>query len=131
MRPGYDFAGWYVGDVPVTVLDALTMGDVTVTAAWTPRDYKLTAVSDGTTEMSVTFGGAYSLGSPYKTGYVFAGWRDSSGADFAATGIYSFAHDTTVVAVFTPATYEIRYDPCGGRMSGDPCLLYTSDAADE
>ena len=124
-RVGYDFAGWYVGDVPVTVLDALTMGDVTVTAAWTPRDYMLTAVSDGTTEMSVTFGGAYSLGSPYKTGYVFAGWRDSSGADFAATGIYSFAHDTTVVAVFTPATYEIRYDPCGGRMSGDPVQTVT------
>ena len=35
-RPGYRFAGWHVGDTPVTSLAGRT-GDLTVTAKWTQQ----------------------------------------------------------------------------------------------
>ena len=38
-REHYEFAGWYIGDEPVTVIEQGSYGDLTIIAKWTPIVY--------------------------------------------------------------------------------------------
>lgn len=95
-KEGYDFAGWVGEDGNATTIPAtMPAEDTTIKATWTPKQYKVTYISDvidngdGTTtdvivdgfnEKLVDYGSDVpSPEMPTKTGYTFGGWFDADG----------------------------------------------------
>ena len=75
----------------------------------------LTADQNGSVTMNAIWGSAYTtLPSVSRTGYLFAGWYDSSGTFVGNAGAgYNFTESKTLTAHWTPITYTITYHSNG------------------
>ena len=99
-REHYEFAGWYIGDEPVTVIEQGTYGDLTIIAKWTPIVYGtityelnggINAAGNPSEYTILTLGsdGAITLSSPTKTGDL--SYTSNSDGTFDVTrGVYTF-----------------------------------------
>ena len=114
-RTGYTFLGWtYAGastptkDVKIT---EGTIGSLTLTAHWDANTYTVYLNSNGGTcsqdSVSVKYNASYSLPTPERTGYTFAGWF--SGSTQYSSGTWSKAGNLTVSAKWTARTYTLTY----------------------
>lgn len=82
-REHYDFAGWYIGEVLVTALPEDSVGNLTLTSAWTPKSYSITyqlpdyAVNNPSNPSSYTVESGEIMLQPATKDYcVFVGWYD-------------------------------------------------------
>ncbi len=114
-KTGYTFKEWQKDGVKYDFSTAVT-GDITLTAAWTINQYKVTFDTDGGSpsysEKTVDYNTVITNpGMPTKTGYTFKEWqKDGKAYDFstAVTG------DITLIAKWTANKYTITFDPNGG-----------------
>ena len=127
-RAGYDFKGWKCGDADFTEIAAGTSGEVTITAQWGLKDYKITYDYNGGIAPQVANPETYRfsegvalLNSPTKENYNFAGWtidgEKVSGVDATRSG------DLTLVATWSPKVFNVTYDYAGGEAT----TLYNSN----
>ena len=105
-KAGFTFVGWD-RDMSLPITE-----DITVTAQWSSNPYTVTynANSGKVTNPStnVACGQRYTLETPTKTGYTFAGWYK----DEACTEIFDFDNDIV----------EIKFDEEGNRIYEEFCL---------
>ncbi len=91
-REHYEFAGWYIGDEPVTVIEQGSYGDLTIIAKWTPIVYgtityelngginaetnhaELTIESTLSAPKKVVYASNYDGTFDVTQGYTFEGW---------------------------------------------------------
>ena len=106
-KTGYTFLGWtYSGQTTpkknVTIATGTT-GDLSYTAHWQKSTYTVTFDANGGSvypySMSVTYDESYTLPTPTRTGYTFAGWYN--GSTKYTGGIWNTADHTTLTASWT------------------------------
>ncbi len=114
---GYTFGGWKHNGAAVTELPAGTIGDVTLTAVWTPVSYKITyqGLETGATHTNpatYTIEDAITLLAATRPGYRFTGWTKDG------TAITEIKAGTTGVLTLTAnwevETYSITYENTKG-----------------
>ena len=74
-KAGYVFDGWYLGETKVESTGTWAMDDaaIALVAKWTANTTTITLEGvEG--DVTATFGADYTLPTPLKTGYTFAGW---------------------------------------------------------
>ena len=111
-KAGYNFAGWYNGEVEYTFAEAVT-ANVTLTAKWTEiKTYTITFVVEGETVKTevVEEGKSATLPTaPEVEGKTFASWE----------GTYTnVTKDETVTAVYVTNLYSVQY-MVNGEAYGD------------
>ena len=116
-RPGYTFGGWFDANGTQYTSGTWTgTSDITLTATWTPNNYTITLNGNGatldSTSVTATYGSAYALPTPTRTGYAFAGWLDANGNQ-VTDGTWSGTSDITLTAAWTPNNYTITLDGNG------------------
>jgi len=107
-RNGYTFMGWKPA-FPAT----MPYEDMTLTAQWKPKKYKVTFMADGNVmqENTLDYGTEIILptNEPKKTGYSFIGWEPAVDATVPS-------HDVTYNAVFKRESHKITFDTDGGSV---------------
>ena len=103
-RTGYTFANWnYDFTAPIT-------RSQTIAASWTANTYTVTFnANDGQVSPAskqVTFDAAYTLPTPTRTGYTFAGWYD--GTTKVTNGTWRMVSDKALTAHWT-ARNDVAY----------------------
>ena len=83
VKIGYTFRGWYNGNTPVSSSTKMGDSDVTLTAKWDRKTYKLSYNVNGGKESYATkdilyLGKLGTLPTPSRTGYTFKGWYNGS-----------------------------------------------------
>lgn len=83
VKTGYTFRGWYNGNTPVSSSTKMGDSDVTLTAKWDRKTYKLSYNVNGGKESYATKDILYLdklgiLPTPTRTGYTFKGWYNGS-----------------------------------------------------
>lgn len=137
-KTGYTFGGWRVtsqsgnwtlnGVYPARYSLNGKYGSPTLTAVWTPIDYKITFVEDGgstVTDINYTIEDTITLPSSTKTGYNFTNWRvTSAGGNFSSNATFNSGAsltnrygNVTMIAQWTPKTYNITFNANGGVFS--------------
>lgn len=119
-KAGYDFGGWYADELLTTayVFTSMPANNVNLYAKWTPKNFSLSFVTNGGTEITSV---SYAYGStitaptaPTKDGFDFVGWY----SDELLTTAYVFqtmpANNVILYAKWTPKTYTITYNTNGG-----------------
>lgn len=105
---GYTFMGWKPA-FPAT----MPYEDMTLTAQWKPKKYKVTFMADGNVmqENTLDYGTEIILptNEPKKTGYSFIGWEPAVDATVPS-------HDVTYNAVFKRESHKITFDTDGGSV---------------
>ncbi|MCL2521906.1 MAG: InlB B-repeat-containing protein, partial [Erysipelotrichales bacterium] len=119
-REGHTFAGWYNGTDSIALTGTWTIAnDVTLVATWTANNYTITLDVNGGNALvpntqNVTFGQPYTLPTPTRTGFTFAGWYN--GTDLIPLdGTWDITNDTTLIAQWTANTYTITFNVNGGN----------------
>ncbi len=130
-RTGYNFAGW-TGSNGTTAQTSVSVakgsnGNKTFTANWTAVNYSISYTMNGGACSSYTNSytietNNFSLCTPTRNGYTFAGWTGSNGTTRqtsvsipkGSTGNKSYT------ANWTPTNYTISYTLNGGSVSGNP-----------
>lgn len=106
-KTGYTFLGWtYSGQTTptktVTIAEG-TMGSLSYTANWQKNTYTVTFDANGgsvsPTSKQVTYDETYTVPTPTRTGYTFAGWY--SGGTKYTGGTWKTAGHTTLTASWT------------------------------
>ena len=118
-RTGYDFLGWYDGDVKWDFDKMVAYDDITLVGKWRAKEYKLTLdYGDGRPkdDKKVVYDQAYTLSVPARVGYVFLGWYDESSVCLPDSGVWKRTDDTTVYARWELEGYKIHFDACGGEL---------------
>jgi len=121
MPEGYEFSGWYDGNTKYKTSGTWqTDGDVWLSAKYSPADYKVTFDANGGTVSPkykmITYHEDYTLPTPTRTGYDFAGWYYKS--DRITDGYsWSITANVTLEAAWTPKTYRIYFETNGGYLS--------------
>ena len=114
-RTGYTFGGWYNGDTKIESGIWNYTTDMTLTALWTAATYTITLdPNDGEIEddsITVTYDQSYTLPTPTRTGFDFAGWYN--GTKRYASGKWKDASNVTLTAKWIPKEYVITYDNYG------------------
>ncbi|MBR2381710.1 MAG: leucine-rich repeat protein [Clostridia bacterium] len=110
-RPGYTFGGWFDANGTQYTSGTWTgTSDITLTAAWTPNNYTITLNGNGatldSTSVTATYGSAYALPTPTRTGYTFAGWLDANGNQ-VTDGTWTGLADLALTASWTANSYNI------------------------
>ena len=127
----------------------------TYTVQYVPNKYTLTLNSNGGTYNSMAWNVSFPLtyatgdydriGCPQRTGYLFNGWFDGSGAqiydangdalpctywsNYGASAYYQYTGDLTVYAYWTPITYYVSYDGNGSTGGSTATSTLTYDTA--
>ena len=122
-KTGYTFSGWYNGNSSFKSSGTWTLlENISLTAKWTPKKYKLIFNSAGGSSVSsktVTYDSSYSVSSSTKKGYNFVGWFDASGNQYSG-GVWKTDAPTgevTVTARWEPIQYKISLNANGGSLS--------------
>ncbi len=128
LKDYHDFAGWYIGDEPVTkIFEKFQGGDIVVRATWTPKMYMITydtkdgRFPGGSAVASYIYGvGIDELVVPTKDHYEFGGWMAVRTGEI----LWSIGKDrhenftaesgNQLEAVWTAETFDITYDYDGG-----------------
>ena len=117
---GYVFDGWLLnGEYYGKDSIKYTVGnDITLVALWSEAKYTITYYANGgeleNYYQSVTYGKAFELPTPTRTGYTFIGWYLNGTLYNANT--YEFANDISLHASWIANQYTITYDVNGGSM---------------
>ena len=145
-KTGYDFAGWYIGTTKVTginvganaifssaddmyaKLKTRTIGNQTVTAKWTPKQYSIWLYNqDGqdtqvdSAEYNSSISSIFHFNRcPWSepTGYKFAGWFTAPTGGAKYTGNEKVTGNMNLYAQYSPIAYTITYNLNGGSISG-------------
>lgn len=139
-RTGYDFDCWKVtaaaagsnftvGDEFTDAIPINKYGSVTLQAQWTPVEYTITLVSDGTNGGSKNYNiesASFTLGASTLAGYNFVNWKvtGASGSwalneTYASNAVISGKYGSPVLrAQFTPKAYTITYLDRSGSQIG-------------
>ena len=112
-RAGYTFIGWTGTDLAdktmTVVIPTGSYGNRTYTANWQANDYNVAFDANGgnvnVDSQTVTFDSAYTLPTPTRTGYTFAGWLN--GDTKYNGGTWTTASDITLTAKWTANTNTI------------------------
>ena len=128
-RTGYTFLGWYDGDDQVTSIQTGTTGALSLEAHWNDGDsFVVTLDPNGgevtETSIEVQYDHAYSLPTPTRLGYTFAGWYDGSTL-ISNSGTWQLASNKILVAHWTIINYSITYELNGGVNSSTNPSTYT------
>ena len=108
-RTGYTFAGWYDGTTQATNDTWQATDNVTLTAHWTANTYAVTFNAndgDAVEPLQVTYDADYTLPTPTREGYTFAGWYD--GITQVTDGVWQTTDNMTLTAHWT-ARDDIAY----------------------
>lgn len=112
-RTGYTFIGWTGTDLAdktmTVVIPTGSYGDRTYTANWQANDYNVAFDANGgnvnVDSQTVTFDLAYTLPTPTRTGYTFAGWYN--GSTLYNDGKWQTANSITLTAQWTANTNTV------------------------
>ena len=128
---GYTFNGWYNGSNKVTEIATGSIGNITLTANWTPITYTITY--EGTKGASNSNPATYTIESDTitlkdisVTGYTFNGWYN--GNDKVTEIATGSTGNITLTANWTPITYTITYEGTKGATNTNP-TTYTIESA--
>ena len=109
-RIGYTFDGWYYNGNKVESGVWNFDSNVTLTAKWTKKQYTVTLDANGGSgvdaSQTATYDSSYTLPTPTRTGYNFAGWF--CGTTQYSGGTWLTPENTTLVAKWTART-DISY----------------------
>ncbi len=126
-RDGFGFAGWYNGDVQVSSGEWMILGDVTLFAIWDTHDYRITYDANGGTVdktiQGISYGEAFTVPIPKRTGYTFMGWyADGKSVN---TSAYAYTSDMTFVAEWLENRYTVEYVTNGGQPISGGSVLFS------
>lgn len=131
-KTGHTFLGWNRSNTAAQALASpvknLTEagGSVTLYAVWEKNSYNVTCVygngAANSTE-SRKFGDTFSLSTPERTGYTFAGWNDGTNTYAAGESFTVPAKNVTLTAQWTINKYTVSYS--------DPQNVYNGIAAEQ
>jgi uncharacterized repeat protein (TIGR02543 family) len=133
-KVGFTFAGWNDGTTTHVGGASITLSTSKVfVAQWSAQSFSITYDGNGSTSGSVTAGSYVAGGVPYaiaangftKTGYSFAGWKDSTNASFTVGAGYSTAANLTLIAQWTASSFTITYNG-NGSTGGSPAVASES-----
>ncbi len=103
--------------------------DMTVTAIPTAKSYTISFDTEDE-DMTVTFDGAYTLPTPTKTGYTFAGWKHGENSVSASGDKWNIdGENITLTATWTAKEYTVTLNPAGGALTGETSVKVTYNAA--
>ena len=111
-KPGYEFAGWYNGDTPVTDLNG-HYEDLTLTAHWSKAlEYNIIynlngGINDSSNPNSYTVEDNITLREPTRVGYKFLGWYNGN---IKIETISNLTGDLVLEAKWEVMSYTISYD---------------------
>ena len=119
-RTGYIFLGWYDGDTKHNVSATWTTeNNITLTAKWQAKTYIITFNANGgsvsPSSKQVTYGSAYSLPTPTRTGYTFLGWYNGV-TKYNMSDTWTTENNITLTAKWTKV-YTITFNANGGSVS--------------
>ena len=125
-RTGYDFGGWYEGDLPAATSKAYEQ-DTTLTAHWVPKQM-VVCFMDGDNLYDIAVPDYDSKlerpADPVRAGYTFAGWY----TDEECTQAYNFADpvraDFDLHAKWTANSYTVTFDTAGGTAVDAQTVAY-------
>jgi len=138
-RVGYTFGGWFYNGNKVESGAWKIDANATLTALWTKNLYTVTFDANGgvcdESSKTVTYDESYTLPSPSRTGYTFAGWF--CGDVEYSGGTWLTLEDTTLVAKWTPKTdidyvvnhYQQNANDDGYTLESTENLKGTADAS--
>jgi len=116
-KDGYRFVEWQMPDGTAYDFSSPVTSDITLKAAWTPRDYTITFAPQGGEvnpgSLSVIYNTEVgTLPTPTKTGYDFDGWYSaiSGGVKYTDETVYTDVVDITLYARWTPIKYTITFE---------------------
>ena len=130
-KTGYTFLGWVGTDVAEpTVNVEITSGSIgnrSYVAKWSANTYTVTFDSNGSgdsfDDMTVTYDKSFTLPTPTRSGYEFAGWFEGSAP--YTNGIWATNKNVDLVAAWTKNGYAISYDLDAGSVDGTNPTTYT------
>ena len=129
-RTGYTFVGWTSGGEYVAKIPHGSIGDMSFKANWTANKYVITLDPNGgavnPSSINVTYDANYSLPTPSKNNYGFAGWYDSLNKKWT-DGIYQTEGNVTLTAHWSADTFTITYVLNGGTNNSQNPLSYTTE----
>lgn len=127
-KTGYDFLGWYNGEIKWNFDTDTVKSDITLTAKWERTTYTVTFDTDGAgavASQSVKYGDLVTPPSPppEKAGFEFEGWHCDG-------DIWNFDNDTvtsdiTLSAMWKPY-FTVTFDTLGGSAVAPQTLLLGS-----
>ncbi len=121
-RLGYDFTGWYLGDIVITNISLDTFADavdgkITLIATWEIINYDIIYVLDGGTnheDNKTTYTvetDTITLQDPTRIGYTFAGWYSDSSFNNAVENIQKGSTgNKTLYANWTANKYTVTFN---------------------
>lgn len=113
VKTGYTFRGWYNGNTPVSSSTKMGDSDVTLTAKWDRKTYKLSYNVNGGKESYATKDILYldklgTLPTPSRTGYTFKGWYN--GSTKVSEDTQMPAENVELNASWQINSYKLKYD---------------------
>ena len=109
-REGYDFLGWYIGDVTqVEKINKGSYGDLVLYARWSPTRYTLTLYNgydDGFRTLSFTIEEEVILEDISREGYQFLGWFDNKNTKVTKIEVGTVG-SITLTAKWAPDKYNL------------------------
>lgn len=122
-KSGYIFDGWYNGETKITEIITGSIGNLTLTAHWTPISYSIsyenTKGTSNNNETSYTIESEkITLKNLNKTGYTFDGWYNGeTKVTEIATGSTG---NLTLSAQWKPIVYSISYNNTKDVLNNNP-----------
>ena len=119
-KTGYDFEGWFEGTSKVENGTYTKTSDTELKAKWSAKTFTIKFNLDGGTgasDITVKYQEAYTLPTPTKEGFGFAGWFD--GTIKVENGTYTLTSDLTLTAKWEANKYTLTLDVNGGDALSD------------
>ena len=139
-KTGYTFAGWSLRPDGRDAKKDYTIaagnyGNKKLYAFYTPNNYTVTFDVNGGNPLSndtatVTYDGYYSLPTPTRPGYEFAGWSRSKSKQIDSSGTWTIDKDVTLVANWNLLDYSVSYYLNGGTSTYSNKTTYTYEDSD-
>lgn len=133
-KSGYTFIGWFdQNDTKISILTTGFVGNLVLTARYSEGEtFVVTLDPNGgevsPTQVNVVSGHAYSLPTPSKNGYTFAGWFDNETL-VSNEGSWTELENKTLLAHWSATVYTISYNLDGGTLSTANPSTYTIEDA--
>ena len=133
-KKGHTFLGWTSLEIPsptkgITIVNH-SLGDKAFTANWKINEYIITYDVNGgdaldSSTQKVVYGDEFTLKTPTRTGYTFAGCYD--GDNLFTSGTWTYTTNVNLVAKWNIVAYQITYVLNGGTNSNQNPSSYTVD----
>lgn len=118
VRVGYTFDGWYNDGKKYNSGIWTKAENVALTAKWTIDEYVMTFNANGgecdTESLTLTYNQSYTLPTPTRVGYTFAGWYH--GLEKYENDIWTGTQDVTLSANWIANEYTLTYNANGGNL---------------